>query len=132
MSKKYLPVRSGGSINISTQIQSAFEAAWLASCQALDESVHEIYLQSTETYCPVDTGLLKSTAKDELIVDTHDEHTREISYGSEEANYARIVHEIPYAHYNPPMAQWKYLEVPIRLNEQKLIQNVKNAAREAV
>ena len=115
-----------------SKVEDAFKTAWKAGCQALDESVNEIYLISKETYCPVNTGLLKSTAKDELVVDTQDEHTREISYGSAEANYARTVHEVPAEHYNPPEAQWKYLETPAELQKNKLIENVKSAMRDAV
>jgi hypothetical protein len=110
-------------------IRNALEKMWKASCQALDESTHEIHLISKDTYCPVDKGLLKSTAKDELIEDTASEHTREISYDTE---YAKIVHEVPYNHYNPPLAQWKYLEVPMRLHESKLVDKVTSAARDSI
>lgn len=110
-------------------IRSALEKMWKASCQALDESADEILKISSQTYCPVDTGLLKSTAKDELVVDSDSEHTRELSY---DTDYAKIVHEVPYNHYNPPLAQYKYLEVPTRLQEQKVVANIQSAARDSV
>lgn len=129
MRKTFLPVKSDSATSVALNIEAVTDGMWKAACEALDESTHEIFLISTETYCPVDTGELKDSAKDELIADTSTEHTREISYDTE---YAKIVHEVPYNHSNPPMAQWKYLEVAMRLNESKLVGNITSAARDSV
>jgi hypothetical protein len=127
--KKFLPINSANSTSVALNIKAVTDAMWDAACKALDDSTHEIFLISTETYCPVDKGDLKASAKDELIVDTSTEHTREISY---DTDYAKIVHEVPYNHYNPPMAQWKYLEVALRLQEKKTVDNISSAARDSV
>lgn len=127
--KKFLPVNSASSVSVSLNIEAVTDAMWKSACEALDEGTHEIYLISKETFCPVDKGDLKASAKDELVEDTDSEHTREISYTRE---YAKIVHEVPYNHYNPPAAQWKYLEVPMRLNESKLVDKITSAARDSV
>lgn len=129
--KVFLPVHSYQSTNISIEvnIDSVLNAVLDSASKALDESVHEIFLISTETYCPVDKGDLKASAKDELVEDTNSERTREISY---DRDYAKIVHEVPYNHFNPPMAQWKYLETPVRLQESKLVEKITSAVRDAI
>ena len=129
--KVFMPIHSVHSKNVTVEldIDTALNGVLESAGKALDDSVHEIFLISTETYCPVDTGDLKGSAQDEVVTDTDTEKTREISYDTE---YAKIVHEVPYNHSNPPMAQWKYLEVALRLNETKLVENITSAARDAI
>jgi hypothetical protein len=122
--KKYLHMHTFQSSSYSIGVEAAVSGIWDAACKALDESVHEISEISKNNFCPVDTGDLKGSEKDELVVDSEDEHTREISY---DTPYAVYVHEIPVSHYNPPSAQWKFLETPVRLNESKLVENIKSA-----
>jgi hypothetical protein len=123
--------------------------------KAVDKVSKEIYLVSKENYCPVDTGALKSTARDE-IVDKGNEYYHVISYGGGSSraittnvdhpvttwgtgnlhmkyfkvDYAWWVHELPYHHYNPPTAQRKYLEVPVLMNRQNLLDELKLAFME--
>ena len=123
---KRLTLRSATSTDAIIGIEGALDGIWEAACQALDESANEIITISKENFCPVDKGDLKASGKDELIVDTSKEHTHELSY---DTPYAKIVHEVPYNHSNPPTAQWKYLEVALRLNEQKTLDKIASAAR---
>jgi len=97
---------------------------WEAGKKAVDETTHEIFLISTENFCPVDTGALKASAKETVKEDSGEAYTKEISYGNSEVNYSWWVHELPYRHYNPPNAQNKYLEVPLNLYSDKLQKNV--------
>lgn len=127
--KRFLSSYKGTSNYAIAGVEGAVDAIWEAACKSLDESSNEIFTISKETYCPVDKGDLKASAKDELVTDTGSEHTREISY---DTDYAKIVHEVPYNHYNPPMAQWKYLETPMRIKESDLVEKIKSAVRDSI
>jgi hypothetical protein len=51
------------------------------SRNALDKIADDIYTLSKYTYCPVDTGALRGSANNEVIVNSPNEYTRRISYG---------------------------------------------------
>lgn len=90
-------------------------AIWEAAKKAADETAAEIYIESTEVHCPVDTQQLKDSAKNEVLVDTFidigpEDYIREISY---DTPYAHYQHEMPFSHSNPPTATWKYLSIPL-------------------
>jgi hypothetical protein len=70
---------------------------------------------------------MKASAKNELIVDTEEEHAREISYNTK---YAIYVHEIIRYHHGNKSA--KFLEIPINYNHTKLITNAKKAFGDAL
>jgi len=108
------------------------DAMWNAAKKAVDDTTHEIFLVSTETFCPVDTGDLKGSAEDTIVENTNSRYIRKISYGNSKVDYAYWVHEIPYNHYNPPNAQWKYLEVPLNMYSLKLQSNVNSAMEDAL
>jgi hypothetical protein len=105
------------------------ESIWGAAKAGLDKSSNEVLTISRDRYCPVDTGKLKASAKDEVIENTEDTYTREISYSTD---YVFYVHEIPYQHLNPPTATWKFLETPFERHEQKFSESIENAVRDVL
>jgi hypothetical protein len=94
---------------------------WEAAQKASDETSKEIIMVSSQNFCPVDTGALKESADDKVAKNSRTAYTHELSY---ETDYAWWVHELPYQHYNPPMAQWKYLETPLYLYSEKFREKV--------
>lgn len=99
-------------------------AMWNAAQEATKTTAHEIATISKETFCPVDTGSLKESQTENVSENTKSNFTVKISYGNEKVNYAYWVEAIPYNHYNPPNAQWKYLETPLIMYQNKLQSNV--------
>jgi hypothetical protein len=85
-------------------------------------------LISQENYCPVDTGLMKSTYRIITLLDDATSLIIECSVGNNgEAPYTLLVHEIDKAHLNPPSAQYKFLSTPFTIEVPKL-----NAMLEAI
>jgi len=111
----------------SVSIEALMNHAYQAACKALDESVKDIFTESTEHYCPVDTGNLKSSAKNELITDTNTEHVREISYNTP---YCVYVHEIIRYHHGNKSA--KYLEIPVEYSRVNILTNIRTAAGDSL
>lgn len=107
-------------------------AMWAAAKQATKETAHEIALISKETFCPVDKGNLKNSQTENVSDDSNSKFTVKIAYGNEKVDYAYWVEAIPYNHYNPPNAQWKYLETPLIMYEGKLQANVSSAVEGAI
>lgn len=112
--------------DIAGNLESLLGKVFKEACEAIDEKTHEVYLVSTENFCPYLTGELKGSATEETITNTDEEHTNEIAYN---ADHAKIVHEVNIPHYNPANAQWKYLEVPLGMYEDKILESVKTAVR---
>jgi hypothetical protein len=92
---------------------------WEAAKRATDDTSKEILMVSTQNFCPIDTGALRESAKDEVKKDSRTEYTRELSYNTD---YAWWVHELPYRH--APPTQWKYLETPLNLYTNKFFSKV--------
>ena len=111
----------------SVSIEALMNHAYQAACKALDDSVQEIFEESTETHCPVDKGVMKASAKNELISESNNEHTRELSYNT---NYAIYVHERLNLYHSHGSA--KFLEIPIDQNKDKIIENIKSAAGDSL
>lgn len=78
---------------------------------------------SKDTYCPVDTGLLKGTGDSRVFKDTSTEFFVRLSYSTP---YAPYVHEIPAHH---PIGQWKFLTTPFNQRSFMLKVVVENAMR---
>ena len=93
--------------------------------KAVEEVTDEIFIVSTENFCPVDKGNLKKSAKKEKRK-TSTEHIVIISYNTP---YCWYVHELPYRHVH---GQRKYLEVPVRMYKNKLVDSIKSAYMEAL
>lgn len=110
-----------------SSLEVLMNEAYEAACKALDESVQEIFTESTEEYCPTDTGAMKASAKNELVADSDTEHTRELSYNT---NYAIYPHERLNLHHNHGSA--KFLEIPVEQNKDKLIKNMTSAMRDSL
>ncbi len=108
-------------------IEAMFSNAYKAACEALDESVEEIFEESREEYCPVDKGVMKASAKNELVENSNTEHTRELSYNTP---YAIFVHERLNLHHNHGSA--KFLEIPCEQNEEKLFDKLISAFGDAL
>ena len=106
----------------SAGIKRALDKMREAAQEATEETANEIFQVSTQNYCPVDTGLLKSSAKNEVVDNSANKYSHRISYNT---HYAIYVHEIPIAHYNPPSAQWKYLETPFKIYAAKFPDKLK-------
>lgn len=102
---------------ILTNLFAMSQSMQAAAKEAVDDITDEIYTESTEVFCPVKYGVLKGSAKNE-VVDSGQNYTRKISYNTD---YAKVVHERSNAkHTNPPTASWKYLEIPYRQISPKL------------
>lgn len=86
---------------------------------------------SQENFCPYKTGKLKSTGKVKTVTGTTRLYKVRLSYG-EGINYALAVHELPYNHYNPPNAQWKFLSTPFNMRTPSLIQDLQNRCSDVV
>ncbi|MFA6727353.1 MAG: hypothetical protein WCS17_03930 [Prevotella sp.] len=108
-------------------IESMFNIAYQAACDALDETVEKIFEESRDDYCPVDKGVLKASAKNELIENSTTSHTRELSYNT---NYAIYPHERLNLHHIHGSA--KFLEIPCEQNEDKLYETLKSAFGDAL
>jgi hypothetical protein len=141
-----------GSISCIAKLIQIAENVNELSRQVVDDVCEEIYYESKEIMCPVDTGALKSTARN-TVHDNGNEYYHEISFGGDSSfaktthvdhpltawgsgnlhmgfssvNYAWRVHELEIPHYNPPTAQRKYLEVPVLQRRQKLLNGLKTA-----
>jgi len=107
-------------------------AMWSAAKEATKDTAHEIATISKETFCPVLSGDLKNSQTEVVSEDSNSRFTVKISYGNEKVNYAYWVEAIPYNHYNPPNAQWKYLETPLLMYQGKLQANVNSAMEGAL
>jgi hypothetical protein len=68
-------------------------------------------LERSQTYCPIDTGALRSTARLTAELSEIDRSSVDMTYGGADsiAPYAAIVHENLEARHNPP-TQAKYLQ----------------------
>lgn len=97
---------------------------WESAKEAADETCKEVGLVSTKNFCPVLTGALKESFKDEVTENTKQKYTHELSYNT---YYAWWVHEKDLPHWNPPNAQWKFLETPVIEYTPKFFENVRNA-----
>ena len=93
------------------------------SREVVDDWAEETMTISRENFCPVDKGVLKSTGKTKTITGTTREYAVRLSYG-EGIDYAGYVHEIPYNHYNPPTAQYKFLSTPFNQRADRLIRDL--------
>ena len=86
--------------------------------KGLDFGVMEVFNLSKNKYCPVDTGALKVSGKNEVSINTKKKYRRTITYGGSTSiqfvYYEVIVHEVPYNHFNPPTATWKYLDRAVK------------------
>jgi hypothetical protein len=82
---------------------------------AVDEVTEEIFRTSRDVFCPVDTGDLKGSGENNTIENNSLKYTRQIKFGNEKVFYAPYVHEIPYNHYNPAGASWKFLSIPFNM-----------------
>jgi hypothetical protein len=94
----------------------------------VDSGCDVIFELSTEVFCPVDTGDMKGSAKNE-VHDNGTDYYHEISY---ETPYCWWVHELPYRHYNPITAQRKFLETPVNMMNKTIMDNIRTAYREAI
>ena len=110
-----------------SSLEVLMNEAYEAACKALDESVQEIFTESTNEYCPTDTGAMKASAKNELVTDSKTEHVREISYNKK---YAIYVHERVVLYHKHGSA--KFLAIPIDQNKDVLVKNMVSAARDAL
>lgn len=82
--------------------------------------------RSKEEFVPVDTGLLRSTGRVELMQQGRKWFVV-LSYGGPADYYAWYVHENPYAFH--PVGQWKYLEQPIREAEPGMAERLAERVR---
>lgn len=127
-----------------TNLNMVGVAIWEAAKIANDNISNEIFLVSKENFCPVDTGALKASAKNEISKNSPTEYEHRLSYGEsftgtvkfeseltawgtgelrmeyrDPVRYALIVHDVPNAHFNPPTASWKYLSIPLYMYQEK-------------
>ncbi len=82
--------------------------------------------ESKAVYCPVDTGLLRSTGRVGFPEKQGNFLIVTLSYGSAACNYAVHVHETN-KHYRNGK-QWKYLETPLKAATPLFPQRVRDAA----
>jgi hypothetical protein len=94
--------------------------------KAVDDVDSQIFSLSRDTMCPIDKGPLRASAKDE-IHETDTEYFHELSY---ETPYCWWVHELPYHHQSP--TQRKFLETPVDMYKQKLVDDMRSAFSEAL
>lgn len=111
-------------------IENAMNRVWGAACKGVDDAVQQIYTISKEERCPVDKGKLKASAKNELVENSNEKHTRQISYhaiNDDGQEYSVIVHERLDLHH--PHGSAKYLEGPVDENRDKVSEMVQTAIR---
>lgn len=86
--------------------------------KSLYESCEMVMTESKDIYCPVATGALRSTGTVQLPTIDGGKISVVMSYGGPTAPYAIFVHETNKNYRNSK--QWKYLETPLLLSEQKI------------
>lgn len=94
--------------------------------QGLVDWANKTMVLSRSKYCPVDTGLLRSTAQVTVVKNTLTEFHVRLSYDTQ---YAVYVHEIPMNH---PYGSMKYLATPFNLRSYYLLQTIEKEMKSAL
>jgi hypothetical protein len=97
-----------------------------AGRKGLVEWANKTMTISRSQYCPLDTGLLRSTAQVTIIRNTLTEFFVRLSYATP---YAVYVHEIPANH---PWGSMKYLSTPFNLQSVYLLRKLESELRSAL
>lgn len=104
-------------------IATRLAATSAAARVAFDTQVEKTF-ELSQTYCPVDRGFLVNSGRNEVVSDTPGSHTRRLSYGNGEADYAFWVHERLELHHKSP-TRAKFLESAVAETETDLVEGVK-------
>ena len=99
-----------GTVQLTASLLTAHATVLRAVAGATTDEAERIMAVSKETYCPVDTGILKSSGivLPAVVAPSGVEVT--LGYGGNATEYARVVHEDLSAHHT--VGQAKYLETP--------------------
>jgi hypothetical protein len=94
--------------------------------QGLVDWSNQVMTLSRSKYCPVDKGLLRSTAQVTIQKNTLTEFYTRLSYSTP---YAVYVHEIPANH---PYGSMKYLSTPFNLMSHLLVKKLEAEMKKAL
>ena len=102
-----------GSVNFAANLTAAHGTVLRAVAGSATDEAERIMAVSKETYCPVDTGVLRTSGIVLPPVYTAEGVDVLLGYGGDAKDYAYTVHEDLDAHHT--VGQAKYLEVPFIL-----------------
>lgn len=111
------------------QVKSKLENAAVieAAQEGLTDVAREIYNESVNKYCPVDTGKLRGSCQMYKGGTKKGRFSILIGYSTE---YAIYVHEIA-SNYHPH-GSWKYLEIPFLIHIQTIEAKIRERIRGAI